>query len=153
MDPFMPDELSSLTDHLRDFHIDGNTDVSLISECPSTTTRHLSALLNCNGSSVSDAAPVRTTNVFSSNAFQLKYLSAFDKGPFYYRLLHRNAPEADISDSGMENRPSKLKLRLMQRKKEPGPTLNLYSQNTQNTAEEPRRNKRGKICKFTYSCY
>ena len=112
-----------LTDHLRDLHIGGNTDVNLISECPSTATQPLSALLNRDGPSASDAALVCTTNVFSSNSFQLEYLSAFDKEPFYYRLLHRNAPGTDISDpSWMENRLNELRLRLMQRKKEPDPT-------------------------------
>ena len=116
-----PDELSSLADYFRDLRISGNIDVDPISECPSTATRLLSALLNRDGSSTSDAAPVHA-NVFSSNSFQRKYLSAFDKEPFCYRILHKSAP--DISDpSWVESRLNEVKLPIMQTTIEPGPNF------------------------------
>ena len=118
---FMPDELSILTDHFRHLRIGGNIDVDPISECPSTGTRHLSALLNSDGFFVSDAAPVH------ANSFQLNYLSAFDKEPitFFTGMLLRLTFRIRV-----ENCLNELKLWLMQRRKEPDPTsIRNYSPN------------------------
>src|SRR6266545_4755563 len=119
-EPFTLDGLQSLTEQFQDLNIGGDTKIGHVSECPSTATRQLSALLNRDGFSASDAAPVRTTNIFSSNSFQLNYLSEFDQEPFYYRLLHRGDPGIDSADPNWaENRLKELRMQLKQRTKEP----------------------------------